>query len=191
MPAEGCGSPCAGYKRGLRSRSAGRQWRGGSAVNSRWTAEHPPRWAAHAGRAPAPDPTPPRLASGRGSAAPAGWCPRYGPPADRLRAPPPPLPGRCAPARSCRDAPRWLPGSGVPRGRGERGWRRCSQRLDGSGRESDAATGVWPPAAIGKVAERPLVKERGVSGLFKTALSAALGCFNPLGPEIQRNSSRV
>lgn len=73
MPAEGCGSPCAGYKRGLRSRSAGRQWRGGSAVNSRWTAEHPPRWAAHAGRAPAPDPTPPRLASGRGSAASGGW----------------------------------------------------------------------------------------------------------------------
>lgn len=42
----GCGVPAGGYKRGHRSRSAGRQWRGGSAVNSRWAAEHPPRWAA-------------------------------------------------------------------------------------------------------------------------------------------------
>lgn len=40
VPAEGGG----GYKRGFRSRSAGRQWRGGSAVNSRRAAEHPQRW---------------------------------------------------------------------------------------------------------------------------------------------------
>lgn len=53
-PSRGAGggaaaAPRARYKRGLRSRCAGRQWRGGSGVNSRWAAERSPPGSGGAG----------------------------------------------------------------------------------------------------------------------------------------------
>lgn len=83
-PSRGAGggaaaAPRARYKRGLRSRCAGRQWRGGSGVNSRWAAERSPPGSGAAGSAGVSPPAAvPRGAAGLGAGP--GGCPGVGPP---------------------------------------------------------------------------------------------------------------